>query len=526
MKSIFISLLILLVYNCYSQQRWENIYGKPHTHESFNKVLETYDRGYLLSSGYEEYHGNWLIKTDINGNMLWEKFLVWDNSQVMSGPPLQDSMGNIIVAGSVLINEGNWPSIVKIDSCGNKQWCRVFVDDSYDWAFFKDAIMLENGDVIALAHHESETQIDMTFLYYITSDGDMLWKKSYASRTDHPLIGTSSCEDIFQFNNEFFISGYCYYAYPDNPSHYSLRSLVVGIDSLFNEKWILPFGMNDTLTCETKSIVPLNDSVYMGVGIVYVPNLNSLLMFFDRNGEELGYNSITNSQIGPDIGGNYIFDIARINDTMFIASTCYGEGIMDPNPFGEFVIDTNGQVYNHQSHPNTLGRSHIIKTFDNKYVIGVLHYSVYDDIDILFYKINKDLEQDSVYTGNYTYDSLCTGGIVSGIIDITDCLVVVGTDDVPAPGEYYAGLSTISIVAYPNPAKSRITFSLGNTENHSDIELVCYDALGRKTHSEKIYHMQTQTTMDIAKWNAGIYVAKVISSGKEVGQCRFVISER
>ena len=522
-RAIILAFLLILVLPGFTQQRWEHIYGNPYTAESFRKIAELYDKGYLISAYYEDYDGNWLIKTDINGNILWEKFLYWENSQLVSGTPLQDSLGSMVIAGAVWIdNIKSWPYLVKLDECGNSLWCRAFIDNDFLWGWFEDAILLDNNDILALGFLVSDNQIDWVYLYYITSDGELLWKRPYASRTDHPLIRQPFCNDIYRFNNEYYISGECYYPYPDT-THFYRRPFVACIDSLFNEKWILPFGVGDSIVGEGRSVVPLNDSVYMGVGIVYGEETNSLLYFFNSDGEQLGHNRITNPQIGTDIRENYIYDIARIDDTLFLASSRFGEVPNGPNPFGEFVIDTGGQLYNHQTRPDTYGRSDLIKTYDNKYAIGVGYWSVYEDHDILFYKINKDLEQDTVYTGNYTYDSLCIGGIVSGVIDITDCMVVVGTDDTPAPGEYYTGLSSIPINAYPNPAQGSITFTLVNTENHSDIKLLCYDAYGRKIHSEVIYPMQTQTTVDVTKWNAGMYVTQVISDGKVVGQCRFVV---
>jgi type IX secretion system substrate protein len=532
MKKIVIVLSLICVATFGKTQRWQHIFGQPGTHESFRKITGLYDNGYLISAYYEENNGNWLIKTDINGNMLWEKFFVWDNSQIVSGTPLQDTTGSIIVAGSIWIdNIDNWPMINKIDSCGNPLWCRVFVDKDYDFAYFRDALILENQDILALAHHEETGSMDTNsaFLYYITSDGELLWKKPYGSKADHPLINEPSCEDIIEFNGEYYVSGDCYYAYPNNPNHVYLKAFCMAIDSLFNEKWILPFAMSDSIPGIMKSIVPLSDSVFMGAGIGWFPEgsgtllyPNSYLMFFDKDGNELGYNHISNSNVGVDIQGNYIYDIARINDTLFLASSRFGEEI-DSNPFGEFVIDTSGQIYKLQSRPNTFGSSDIIKTFDDKYVIGVGYHSNPEDQDFMLYKINENLEQDTVYTGTFTYDSLCSSGIESGTIDISDCLVVVGTRDIPTPKDYYASLASIPINAYPNPAIGSITFSLGNTENHCNIILYCYDTFGREVNKQQIYPMQTQASVDIAKWNSGMYVAMVTANGSTVGQCRFVV---
>lgn len=529
----FLLIVLVMCFDTYGfSQRWQQLFGNTGTYEFSQNIIECYDNGYLLSGSYGENEGNWIIKTDINGELLWEKIIAWDNSMIIPGTPLQDTFGSIIIAGSIYTSVGNWPMINKIDNCGNPLWCRVFVDDEFDFAYFTDAILLENNDILALAHHE-ETGIGDTnsvFLYYINSDGDLLWKKPFASKADHPLINEPLCNNLFEFKGDYYISGKCYYAYPDNPNHVFLRAFCTGIDSLFNEKWILPFAMTDSIPGTMKSIVPLNDSVFMGVGIGHFPEgsgtslyPNSFLMFFSTDGQQLSYNHIPNMNVGVGIQSNHIYDIARIDDTLFLASTSYGPALHDPNPFGEFVIDTSGQIFNMQSRPNTWGGSQLIKTYDNKYVICVGYKTTPEDSDILLYKINQNLMHDTIYSSNITYDSLCSSGIESGVIDITDCLVIVDIDEVPSPEDYYTGIASNPIVASPNPAKGSIEFSFSNTKNYRNIILSCYDTHGKEISSQQIHPSQAKTSFDISKWNSGMYLAVVTSNGNIVGQCKFVV---
>lgn len=70
MKTKLILLIIILQISCSYGQKWENIYGYPGTDEAFKEVIETYDHGYLICSSYEQLNGTWLIKTDVNGEIL------------------------------------------------------------------------------------------------------------------------------------------------------------------------------------------------------------------------------------------------------------------------------------------------------------------------------------------------------------------------------------------------------------------------------------------------------------------------
>ncbi|MEA3478310.1 MAG: hypothetical protein U9R60_09040, partial [Bacteroidota bacterium] len=59
---------------CTGQSRWTNVYhGEKSAPADY--FIESYDHGYLIvgrhSANYP--HFAWLMKTDINGNILWEK---------------------------------------------------------------------------------------------------------------------------------------------------------------------------------------------------------------------------------------------------------------------------------------------------------------------------------------------------------------------------------------------------------------------------------------------------------------------
>ena len=269
MKNIVLLILLLHIVTFGYSQRWQNIYGYPGTDESCNKFAELYDKGYILSSSFED-GSNWLIKTDINGNIIWNKLINWQNSSIIPGYPMQDSSGNYILAGAVWINDEElWPMINKLDPCGDPVFCRVFKDENFDYAYFEDAILLNNQDILAIAHHEKigVFRKNTLYLYYITSEGELLWKNAYATYQDHPLISNPNGNKLISFNGEYYIAGGCYYAYPEDPDHFWRRSFFCGIDSLFNEKWILPFGMDDRIPGDAHAILPLNDSVLMGAGI-------------------------------------------------------------------------------------------------------------------------------------------------------------------------------------------------------------------------------------------------------------------
>ena len=527
MRTIIITLISIILYQILLAQKTEVYYGVSGRMDVVEDIIEIYDKGYYILGGFDGgngYYNGWNIKTDINLEMLYDKVLEHDLSTVAQFASVSDENGNIYITGFTTYME-QWPFVTKLDSCGNKVWCKILDHSSefnYGWAL--DIIITNNNEIVLLGYFDSDEEIALIHLVGLSQEGHVNWIKPYASRNDHSWIREPSGLSIIQINDEYYISGDCYWPYPDDTTHFFQRPLFIGIDSLFNEKWILPFAVMDSIYGNAYSSISINDTLIMGVGKrrYYDNMVYSLLMFFNKNGVEFGYNQITNEQIGPNIKRNSIYDIERINDTLFLTASFFGTE-NSGNPVGEFVIDTAGNLYNFQSRPNTVTSPNLIKTTDNKYVIATSIKESKSDWDIYLYKINENLESVPFDINQYTYDSLCPHQIQSGTIDLSDCLIVTDIGEIPSPEQYYAKLKTIPIKVFPNPAKENITLSFENTKYHQNMQLECFDIFGRKVHKEKIYKGQLETEINISQWNEGLYVAVVMSEGKVLGKVKFVV---
>jgi hypothetical protein len=529
-KIILISILCFLV-QLATAQRWSTTFGTHNHYDEVYDLLEDYDKGYYIVSWDVIANGNgkgWEIKTDINGTLLYDKRLVYTGVRV-GVAACQDSLGNKYVAGTDF-SEINWPFLIKFNTCGEKVWCSLLKHWDFLWGSPSDISINDEGNILILTRFESEEQINQIFLLCYSPDGELLWSKPYASKTNHPLISFAYGTKLYHFGEDYIVSGYCYYPYPDNPNHVWMRPLFIGIDSLFNEKWILPFGVADSVVGKAYSAIPLNDSVIMGVGNKFLdyPNgniRNSLLMFFNHEGEELGYTRIWGDSIAPGTQDNALAEIETINDSLFLATAVFGP-LTTANPYGQVVIDANGKVYNTLSQPNTTGVLPLLrKTFDNKYVIAQGVYEsdqMHTNIQLL--KINANLEQDTLYTQNFVYDSLCPDPIVSGDIDMTNCSVVlVSIGEAPTPEEYYKDLNTIPVKVYPNPSEDCISFDYKNTDRHQNIHLDCYDINGQKVHSEAIATNQLGSKINVSSWGSGVYMAIISSEGVIVGKAKLMV---
>jgi dipeptidyl aminopeptidase/acylaminoacyl peptidase len=132
---------------------WEKAYGGPNS-ETGNDVLVTADGGYLIV-GDTFASGNqsdiWLIRTDSSGNMVWDK--TFGGSGTDSGKALHnttDGLGYVIVGSTSSYGNGAsdiW--MIRVDTSGNEVWNRTFGgtgnDEGYDVDGFLDGYVISGS---------------------------------------------------------------------------------------------------------------------------------------------------------------------------------------------------------------------------------------------------------------------------------------------------------------------------------------------------------------------------------------------
>ncbi len=167
----------------------------------------------------------------------------------------------------------------------------------------------------------------------------------------------------------------------------------------------------------------------------------------------------------------------------------------------------------------------MVKTFDGKYTI-TSSYRLPNQTtsDIFLHKVNENLEQDTLYPGNYTYDSLCPRTIESGVIDLAGCDIITSIGEIPTLEEYREGLQSIPVKASPNPASTgEILLEMENTGLYTNMQLKVFDVYGKQIHSEKVYPHQGATRLDVNNWPSGMYIATIFSNGQVRGKCKVVV---
>jgi hypothetical protein len=112
-----------------------------------------------------------------------------------------------------------------------------------------------------------------------------------------------------------------------------------------------------------------------------------------------------------------------VDDTTFIM--CAGGTLNGNATFRWMKTDTLGVSWYFKEFPVSMQSTfHTTRTYDNKFV----SVARVNDIWIYLYKLNSNLDYDSIYTHPYTYDSLCPNGVISDTIN-PECDLIVSIDE-------------------------------------------------------------------------------------------------
>jgi len=94
-------------------------------------VTGSYDKGYFIGGWFISSDGfpinGLLIKTDLNGEMLWYKTFGDYNDGTGVNDVKQTNDNGLIVSG-VTKKTDSWgdPFIMKLNKCGESEWCRIY----------------------------------------------------------------------------------------------------------------------------------------------------------------------------------------------------------------------------------------------------------------------------------------------------------------------------------------------------------------------------------------------------------------
>jgi hypothetical protein len=231
---------------------WSRIYGGPED-EYVTSFSETSDGGYIITGLTQSYgSGNtdlWLLRTDSNGIELWNRTLK-GQGQDRGFSVVESKDGGFIIAGSEAPEESNggfegiW--LIKTDSNGNKIWDKAFAGRPSDWkAMYGESEFMpptssprevtgtsalegSDGDIMLLANTRSQG----ARLIKADSSGEELWNKTLCDTRRNEAYSIIQADD----------GGYVLTGYFESPGLAGKDLWLEKVDTLGNELWNRTFS--------------------------------------------------------------------------------------------------------------------------------------------------------------------------------------------------------------------------------------------------------------------------------------------
>jgi hypothetical protein len=185
---------------------WKNTFGGSDEDRGMD-VKQTSDGGYIIV-GYTKSKGSgvediWLVKTNKNGEEIWDKTFGGINDDRGLSIDLTMDGGFIIAGITSSFGAGNYDAwIIKTDSHGNKVWERIFGGRGSDGGV---SILTDRDEGFILTgwteHYNSSDK--NVFIVRIDSRGNEIWEKSLGE------LGNCEGNSIWQTADRGYIISGC-----------------------------------------------------------------------------------------------------------------------------------------------------------------------------------------------------------------------------------------------------------------------------------------------------------------------------
>jgi len=534
-KEILLYFFIFFCIKTSFSQIWPKVYFPNEGTFPFS-VVECYDKGYLFGGWYVTPNGapmnGLLMKTDLNGEILWKKMLGEPNDGTAVQEVNQTNDNGFIISGSTKQTD-SWgdPFIMKLNSCGEKEWCRIY-NIGQDRADVANSIhQIPGGYIVYVFEGFQYFSNEKTHLFRLDNNGDLIWQQTYCQK-DTLMIAAEGYDMMVTPDYHFLINGFCYYPDTGTTGPRYLRPLIIKVDSTGNADWELPwryvngknfYGMSN------RSIVDNQHNIYScgrHIDAEAAPPGDRPAMFkTDSNGNEISYHDMV-----PNSWQAVFFTINWFADSTIALGGGWSFSYHDDHQ-GVFKVDRSGNILDSAELFSTIySFSDATTTFDNKLFLVSGQYNG-SKFTTYAWKLNSNLEYDTLNTHPYIYDSLCPNPIASDTIPL-DCLIV-GMD------EPFKNPETGNLKVYPNPARDILHIVIPEqlkTENqnpffnlstiyhqwHSAI-LEIYDLFGRKMLSREVLQSEKEIAVDGSLWPGGMYVVRLVYNGQTVGSGKVMV---
>ena len=267
-------------------EEWNKTFGGPE-YDSGKSVRETRDGGYIIAGRTESYGAGdsdvWLIKTDLEGNEIWNK--TFGGREDDSGSSVQETSdgGYIISASTESYGAGDYDVwVIKTDSDGSEEWNKTFGGPGADWS--NSVLNTEDDGYIVTGYTESYgTGGKDIWLIKTDSEGNKLWDKTFGGPDDDSgssIRGTIDGGYIITGGANAPIAGE--HHPPDRP--FTGDAWLIKIDSKGMVEWNRTFNFGESGYNYGTSVQETKDGGYITAGHGFGTGIGAWLIKADSMG--------------------------------------------------------------------------------------------------------------------------------------------------------------------------------------------------------------------------------------------------
>ncbi len=542
MKNVYFTLTILLfliINTSALSQKWEKIYSYPQRDVIAFSVTESYDHGILLLSNFlkngDNLHTGWLIKTDVNGKKLWERFIGnYEGYQSVYEEVVETADKGIVIPGSWSkepYSNSPDPLFLKLDVCGNLEWCRYFkTDDHMD--FGVDMMQVSDGFVGLMQYYGYNYATQRIALTKLDNYGNVQWVQIYHSESAFNEEGKTI---IQRFDGDIMVTGEANVIKPGSPYQQPRPLFIITApDGSLKDFGVL--DVSDTLWSTTWTTKEKPNGIFYSTGGVLVnPPYSWPYPYFlktNNNKEILVSKLLIDTAIVSD-GATQHIDF--LSDTTIVMTYGFNYKSRSIVETGLYKLDTLGNKLKTKallSGANVHSIEGFEITHDKKILAFAPEWQGNYLCSVLF-KLNSDLEDDSIYTLPYVYDWGCEGGVDTVLNIDPECGVYVDIDELerlPVHPE---------IKAFPNPVSDVLTVTLPEylvtrsaqhnmqasvyiKDYQKDARLEIFDINGGLMDTQTLTSDQREVIFKSGVLNPGLYMVCLVYQNRQVSTVKFV----
>ena len=365
---------------------WTRTFGGIYK-DGANSIQPTEDGGFIIA-GYTRSYGTgildfWLIKTDENGNELWNQN--YGGSEVELARSVQQTLdcGYIIAGYTTSYGAGNSDFfIIKTDENGNVEWDQTYGGSNDDGC--KSVQQTSDGGYIAAGYTYSYgSGCEDVWLIKMDEDGNQQWAHTYGGSLSD---GATSVQQIS--DSCYVIGGYTFSYGAGNADFWLIK-----VDESGNLLWNKTYGGNNMDVA--KSFQQTSDDGFIIAGYTGTYEYDFYLIKTDENG---------NQQWAQTYGGSEddcCYSVQQTSDNGYIMAGytgTYGTGDAD---FWLIKTDENSNVEWDQTYGGNnddLCRS-VQQTSDGGYIAAGYTYSYgagYDDVWLIRLESYSGVDEQTI----------------------------------------------------------------------------------------------------------------------------------